>query len=679
VSFPFLKRYEVSLAPFIHHRARTTLSVTALRSLVPGLLAITVAASILLLSDLPKSKPAEKKLRVALLQMSSQPIMEEGVEGVIDGLAEGGFVVGQNLVLSRFNAEGDMPTANAMAQEVASPQYDLVITISTPCLQALANANHRGTVKHVFGLVSDPAVAGVGIGAEPSSHPPYMTGIGTLPPAGLSFEMAKQICPELKRVGVVWNPAEANSEVATKMARAACKKLQIELLEANSQNTSEVREAAASLLAREIDALWVGGDITALGAIDVLVTLAKQARIPVFTCMPGNTKRGGLFDVGANYGEVGRKIGLLAARVLDGEDIAAIPWERAIPPRTSLNLTATQGLKSTWSFPATMVEAADSVIDASGEKTKAVAPRSSSEKRLWRLRLISYINSVDTEEAEAGFREGLTGAGLVEGRDFDWKASNAQGDITVLNALADAAVADKADLILTVSTQALQAAVQRAKGIPITFTMVANPFSAGVAKSDQEHLPGVSGAYGSADAKAMMPLLREVLPRARTFGTLYSPGEVNSVFNHDELSAAVKGAGWTLISSGVNTSSEVPDAAQALCGQEIDGLCVTNSNLSGSCFPSLMQACRRSGKPVFGFLGSMSEQGAVLVLTRDYREMGRDSGAIAARIIRGEPVSGIPLRRSVKNRLLVNLDAAKACGIQVPESMIRVADKVIGR
>ena len=92
-----------------------------------------------------------------------------------------------------------------------------------------------------------------------------------------------------------------------------------------------------------------------------------------------------------------------------------------------------------------------------------------------------------------------------------------------------------------------------------------------------------------------------------------------------------------------------------------------------------MQACRRSNKPAFGFLGSMSEQGAVLVLTRDYREMGRDSGTIAARVIRGEPVSAIPLHRSVKNRLLVNLDAAKDAGVRVPASIVQKADKVIGR
>ena len=151
--------------------------VTAIRSLVPGLLAIAVAASILLLSDLPKSKPLEKQVRVALLQMSSQPIMQEGVEGILAGLAEGGFVEGKNLVLSPFNAEGDMPTANAMAQRVASPEYDLVITVSTPCLQAMAKANQRGTVRHVFGLVSDPSIAGVGVGVEPAIHPPYMTGI----------------------------------------------------------------------------------------------------------------------------------------------------------------------------------------------------------------------------------------------------------------------------------------------------------------------------------------------------------------------------------------------------------------------------------------------------------------------------------------------------------------------
>ena len=96
-------------------------------------------------------------------------------------------------------------------------------------------------------------------------------------PVAESLRIAKQIFPELARVGVVWNPAEVNSEINTRLARDACRDLKIELLEANAESTAAVKEAAASLVGREVDALWIGGDVTVLAAVDVVVRTAKQA------------------------------------------------------------------------------------------------------------------------------------------------------------------------------------------------------------------------------------------------------------------------------------------------------------------------------------------------------------------------------------------------------------------
>lgn len=659
--------------------------MTFARHLLPGAGAIALASAILLFSDLPRAPRAEQQFRVALLQMASQPILEDGAAGVVAGLEEAGYAEGRNLVLSRFNAEGDLATANAMALELTTSKYDLVITLSTPCLQAVANANRRGLVRHVFGMVSDPTIAGVGIAADPLAHPAHLVGIGTLPPADQSLIMARQVYPGLKRVGVVWNPGEVNSEVATKMARATCASLNIELLEANAENTSAVHEAAASLIARDVDMLWVGGDVTVLGAIDVLIRLAREAHIPVITCIPANAARGALLDVGANYREVGRKVGQLGGRVLAGEEIAQIPWEQAIPPKLFLNLTALEGLKAPWSFPKEMVSRADTIIDAKGVHEKAAAESATSSaapekpRKNWRLKFISYINSPDTEEAEQGVLAGLEAAGLKAGRDFTWQSLNAQGDMSTLNGLADAAVADRADMLITASTQAVQAVVQRVKDLPVVFTMVANPFTAGVGKSDQDHLPNVTGAYGAADADAMMPIIRQLLPQTRKIGTLYSPTETNSVYNYEVLQAAIQKSGWTLSSMGVNTSSEVPDASQSLCGQDIDVICLTNSNLAGTSFPSVIQAARRAKKPVFAFLGSMSAQGAVAVLTRDYFDMGRDSGELAARVIRGASPSTVPFHPSTQNRLLLNRDAARECGLTLPDALLKSADKVIGQ
>ena len=674
-----------------------------LKRLSLGISLIALASAVLLLSDAPRraklarepgrdSSPATpaKLMKVALMQMASQPIIDEGAEGVLAGLKEAGFVEGDSLKLSRFNAEGDLATANAMAQELTGGGYDLVITLTTSALQAVANANQQRRVPHVFGLVTDPTKAGVGVGPEPLDHPSHMVGIGTLQPVADSLRMAKQLNPKLARVGIAWNPAEINSEICTKLAREACGELKLELLEATVENTAAVSEAIASLIVRDVDVLWIGGDVSVLAAFEVVVKAATNARIPVCTCMPGNAAKGSLFDVGANYYEVGRGIGRLAGRVLSGDEIAKLPVEKSTPPKLMANTLALKGLREAWSFPPEVLAKADSVIDETGRHDKARPETSPSAEtpraatvvsaplsKVWQLRLLAYINSPDVEEAEQGLRDGLKKAGLVESRDYELKVANAQGDMTSLHGMVEGALADRADLLLTISTQALQSAVQRARGVPIVFTMVANPFAAGVATTEADHLPNVSGAYGSNDVDSMMPIIKRLMPNARRVGALFAPTEVNSVYSHELLVKAAKQANYELISLGVNSPSEAPDVTQSLCGQQIDLICLPNSNLAGSSFPTIVQSAKKANIPVFGFLGSMASQGAVVVLTRDYHDMGHDSGQIAARVMRGEKPAVIPLHQSRKNRLLLNATAAKAAGLTFSSDLLKSADRVI--
>ena len=668
-----------------------------LQRLSLGLFLILLASAILLLSESPRPKQDRSTdsasvnrppVKVAMFQMASQPIIDEGAAGVLETLSEAGYVEGRSLKLTRFNAEGDIGTANAIAQELVGGDYDLIITLTTGALQTVGNANKQKKVPHVFGLVSDPVKAGVGIGAEPMDHPAHLVGIGTFPPVDQALEMARLVNPKLSRVGLAWNPAEVNSEVCTKLAREVCARLKIELLEANVENTSAVKEAVGSLIARNVEALLIGGDVTMLGAIDVVVKAAGDARIPTFTCMPGSAAKGALFDVGANYHEVGRTVGHVAARVLNGESIAQIPVEIAIPPKLFVNKLALKDLSGEWAFPADVVSRADALIDETGRHDKqpltssagaSSSPNAKPLSKLWELRILSYVTSQDVAEAERGLREGLKKSGLVEGRDYAIKSSNAQGDMPTLNGLVDAAIADNADMLLTISTQALQSSVQRAKGTPVVFTMVANPFAAGVGKSESDHLPNVAGAYGANDAKRMMPIIRQVLPNAKKLGTLFAPTEVNSVYSYELLVESAGAAGYELTSMGVNVGTEVLDATQSLCTQHLDAICLSNSNLTGATFPTIGKTAGKARLPVFAFLGSTASQGAVVVLTRDYYDMGVDSSQIAARVMRGESPAKIPFLQTTKSKLIVNLATAKACGLTLPESLIKSADRVIDK
>jgi len=662
--------------------------LNTLKSLGLGFGAIAVASAILLFSDAGSQKSAGSKapLRVAVLQHASQTTIDDGYAGVVAGLEEKGFVDGQNLVLKRSNAEGDVATANAMAQEIVSGGFDLAMTLTTPSLQAVANANKAGRVRHVFGLVTDPVAAGVGIGEKPLDHPRWLVGIGTLQPVADSLAIARRMFPQLKTLGVVWNPAEINSEITTKLCRAACADLGITLLEANAENTAYVREAAVSLIARGAEALWIGGDVTVLAAIDSVIGTAREAHIPVVTCIPGNAVKGTLFDLGANYFEVGRTLGQLAAKVLGGESPANLPVEKITPPNLHINTLALTGLREGWKVPPDMLNQADVVIDAQGTHDKGAAARAKTSSanggkplaKMWRIRVLEYVNLTDVEDAEKGVLDAIRESGLAEGRDYESRVMNAQGDIATLNGLVDAAVTDRADLIVTLSTPTLQAALRRAQSQPVVFTFLADPIAAGAGKGYNDHLPNVTGAYGAGDVEGMVALIVRLLPGAKRVGAMYCPAEVNSVCNHDLLCAAAKKANLEVVSMGVSTPSEVADTALALCGKQIDVFCLPTANMTAASFPSIVQATNRARIPAFTFLSGLVDQGATAVVARDYYDMGHDAGELAVRVMRGEKPGAIPFRPSTTSRLLFNRDAAKLCGVKLPEDVLRKAARVVG-
>src|SRR5262249_50883040 len=157
---------------------------------------------------------------------------------------------------------------------------------------------------------------------NPLDHPRHLVGYGILRRTDDIFRLARQMYPSLKRVGVAWNPAEANSRVFTTMTRRVCQELGIELLEAQVDNPLGVVEAINSLIARDAQALWIGSDITVSTAVDTVLKLAQRARIPVFSILPGAPGRGTLFDAGIDFFEAGKHTGELAGRILNGQDPA---------------------------------------------------------------------------------------------------------------------------------------------------------------------------------------------------------------------------------------------------------------------------------------------------------------------------------------------------------------------
>ncbi len=315
-------------------------------------------------------------------------------------------------------------------------------------------------------------------------------------------------------------------------------------------------------------------------------------------------------------------------------------------------------------------------IDRSAAGTESHPSR---PRKKWQVRMLEFVNIPDCEEAEKGVLDGLRDSSLKEKRDYEVRITNAQGDMAALNGLVDAALTDRADLIITLSTPTLQAALRRARTTPLVFTFVADPMIAGAGKADDDHLPLVTGSYGAGDVEGMVALIGRILPDARRVGTIFSPSEINSVINHDSFVAAAQKAGLEIEAMGVNTPSEVADATAAVCGKQIDLLCLPTANMTASSFPAIIQGARRKKMPVFAFLGGLAEQGAVVALARDYYDMGHAGGELAARIIRGERPDAIPFHPMTTTRLYLNLESAKQCGIALSGDLLQEAHRVFER
>src|SRR5262249_55821959 len=218
----------------------------------------------------------------------------------------------------------------------------------------------------------------------------------------------------------VWNPTEANSQAQTRMARSVCAELGITLLEANAENATGVAEAANSLTARGVEAIWLSGDVTLMVSVDSVIAAARRARIPAFSVIPPTIKKGALFDLGANYYEIGKATGNLAADVLDGRRPADVPVENLAVEALAVNRLALEGLKDQWRLPEAVVHRAAIVIAATGTHSRLEATGSlrAPPGRRFKIGIAYFAPEPSWEHCLKGVYDGLRALGLEEGKNL---------------------------------------------------------------------------------------------------------------------------------------------------------------------------------------------------------------------------------------------------------------------
>jgi putative ABC transport system permease protein len=271
--------------------------------------------------------------RLALFVFSDSALLKITADGIMEELKSSGTLNKYNITVDLKNAQNDNATAQAVVQDIVRQNYDYIVTASSLALQVTANGNTK--IPHIFGAVTDPYR--MGIAKNSGKHIPNITGVATFQPVESTIKAMRTIFPRAKRIGIIWNPAEANSEACTIKAREAAKKYGYELIERTVSTTDEVKDALSALLTKDIDIFFTSGDNTVILAVITVADILKERRIPYFTNDPTDVERGSFFSIGADYFEVGVETAKMAERVIGGEETKNIPIKDFVPEKIGIN------------------------------------------------------------------------------------------------------------------------------------------------------------------------------------------------------------------------------------------------------------------------------------------------------------------------------------------------------
>ncbi|AST56790.1 ABC transporter substrate-binding protein [Thermoanaerobacterium thermosaccharolyticum] len=270
------------------------------------------------------SGSTEKMITIGITQIVEHPALDSAREGFIKALKDNGYVEGKNVTFIQENAQGDMSTAQTIAKKFVDKNVDLIFSIATPTTQAVKKAT--STIPIVFTAVTDPVAAGlVNSLDKPGGN---VTGTSDMEPINDQLKLIKDLVPSAKRIGIIYNAGEVNSTVQVKIAKDDAASLGYSIVEATVSNSSEVNQAAQSLVGK-VDAIWLPTDNTVASSVAAIIKVANSAKIPVVAAEKGMVEGGSLATLGISYSDLGYQAGSMAIKILKGEKPANIKVETA--------------------------------------------------------------------------------------------------------------------------------------------------------------------------------------------------------------------------------------------------------------------------------------------------------------------------------------------------------------
>lgn len=300
-----------------------------------------------------------KQYKIGLSQLLTHPALDATREGIIDGLADAGYVEGDNLEIDYQNSELDMSLVATIAQQFVSDKVDVIVTIATPNSLAAISAAEGTDIPVIFTAITDPV--GSGMVVDWDNHPDEnVTGVSDMISVADDVDLIMEIVPGVKTIGTIYNAGESNSVFLVGKLIEASDALGIEVVESTVSTSADVLAAAQSLVGR-VDVIWVGTDNTVVSGLEALIGVCEDNQIPLFPSDDPSIERGGIAAWGFDYYDIGYQTGEMVAKILDGDSAYDLPVEKGSIVFLSVNTAAAARMGVT--IPQSIIDQAEIVYE----------------------------------------------------------------------------------------------------------------------------------------------------------------------------------------------------------------------------------------------------------------------------------------------------------------------------
>lgn len=289
----------------------------------------------------------------------------------------------------------------------------------------------------------------------------------------------------------------------------------------------------------------------------------------------------------------------------------------------------------------------------------------------YKIGISQFAEHGSLDNCREGFLEGLKEAGIEEGKNLTVEYQNAQTDTGTASTIADSFVSGKVDMICAIATPCASSAYNSCMNtdIPVVYTAVSDPVSAGLANEDGTSIGNITGSSDILPVEEQLKMIREMMPEAKKIGILYTTSEANSVSalaKYDDLAGDY---GFEIVEKGISQTADISLAADELLG-EVDCLTNLTDNTVVASLATILDKANAKKIPVFGSEIEQVKIGCLAAEGLDYVALGKQTGKMAAKILKGEKkASDMQFETITEPGFYVNNEVAKNLGITVPEDL----------